>query len=88
MKRSSLLVVAALLMCTAVPVLAETSQQEETCAIAASTCVNRVKILETKIMKMKKEIKAGKEYPMEEMKKLEYTLQEAIDMLNKMEKGK
>ena len=88
MKRIALVLTAALLMSSAVPVLAQTAQQEETCAIAATTCVNRVKTIEKKIMKMKAEIKAGKQYSMEEMKKLEYTLQEAIDMMNKMEKEK
>ena len=85
MKTSALVVMAALLMSAAVPVFAQTAPQQETCAISARTCLDKTKILERKIAKLRKEIKAGKPYSAEDMKALEQKLQDAIDQLDKIE---
>jgi hypothetical protein len=85
MKTSALVVMAAFLMSAAVPVFAQTASEKETCAIAASSCVDTTKLLEKRIMKLKKEIKSGKNYSTEDMKMLEQKLQDAIDQLDKME---
>jgi anti-sigma28 factor (negative regulator of flagellin synthesis) len=86
MRASALMLIAAFLMSSAaVPVFAETAQQSETCAISANTCLDRAKILQKRVKKLKAEIKAGKNYNMEEMKVLEQKLQDAMDQLDKIE---
>ena len=85
MKASALVVMAAFLMSAAVPVLAQNAQEKETCAISANTCLDKAKVLEKRIAKLKKEIKAGKNYSPEEMKTLEQKLQDAMDQLDKVE---
>ncbi len=85
MKTSAIVVMAAFLMSAAVPVFAGTAQDQETCAISANTCLDKAKVLEKRVMKLKKEIKAGKSYSPEEMKMLEQKLQDAMDQLDKIE---
>jgi len=85
MKTSALVVMAAFLMSAAVPVYAETAQDKELCAISANTCLDKAKVLEKRIVKLKKEIKKGANYSPEEMKTLEQKLQDAMDQLDKIE---
>ena len=85
MRASAIMLMAAFLMSTAAPVFAATSQESETCAISANTCLDKAKILQKRVAKLKKEIKAGKTYNMEEMKALEQKLQDAMDQLDKVE---
>jgi hypothetical protein len=85
MKTSALVVMAVFLMSVAVPVFAQTAQEKEICAISANTCLDKAKTLEKRIVKLKKEIKAGKKYSPEEMKMLEQKLQDAMDQLDKVE---
>jgi hypothetical protein len=76
---------AVFLMSAAVPVFAQTAPEKQTCAISANTCLDKAKILEKRVMKLKKEIKAGKNYSPEEMKILDQKLQDAMDQLDKVE---
>lgn len=85
MKTSAMVVMAAFLMSAAVPVFADVAQDKETCAISANTCFDKAKVLEKRVAKLKKEIKAGKSYSPEEMKVLEQKLQDAMDQLDKVE---
>jgi len=85
MKTSALVVMAAFLMSAAVPVYAETAQDKELCAISANTCLDKAKVLEKRIVKLKKEIKKGANYSPEDMKTLEQKLQDAMDQLDKIE---
>jgi len=85
MKTSAILVMAAFLMSAAMPVFANTAQEQQTCAISANTCLDKAKVLENRIKKLKKDIKAGKSYSPEEMKMLEQKLQDAMDQLDKVE---
>jgi esterase/lipase len=85
MKTSALVVMAVFLMSPAVPVFAQSAPEQQQCAISANTCLDKAKILEKKVMKLKKEIKAGKSYSPEQMKMLEQKLQDAIDQLDKIE---
>jgi len=85
MKASAFVLMAAFLISAAVPVYGQTSQENETCAISANTCLDKAKILEKRIAKLKKEIKSGKTYSPEEMKSLEQKLQDAMDQLDKVE---
>jgi hypothetical protein len=86
MKTSAIVVMAAFLMSSTVPVFAQgTAQEKETCAISANTCLDKAKVLQKRIVKIKKDIKAGKNYSPEEMKMLEQKLQDAMDQLDKVE---
>lgn len=85
MRTSAMVVMAAFLMSAAVPVFAETAQEKEICAISANTCLDKAKILQKRVAKLKKEIKAGKSVSPEEMKALEQKLQDAMDQLDKVE---
>ena len=85
MKRIATILLAVFMATAAVPAFAGTAPENETCAISANTCLDKTKILEKKIMKLKKEIAAGKKYSPEEMKMLEQKLQDAMDQLDKVE---
>ena len=85
MRASAIMLMAAFLMSTAAPVFAATSQESETCAIFALSRQVLAEIAQKRVAKLKKEIKAGKTYNMEEMKALEQKLQDAMDQLDKVE---
>jgi acyl-CoA synthetase (AMP-forming)/AMP-acid ligase II len=85
MKSSAIVLMAAFLMSAAVPVFANTAQEQQTCAISANTCLDKAKILQKRIKKMKADIKKGANYSPEEMKMLEQKLQDAMDQLDKVE---
>jgi Skp family chaperone for outer membrane proteins len=84
MKASALLVMAAFLMSSAVPVFASTAQEQATCAISAGTCLNKAEVVQKRMKKMKADVKKGTTYSPEEMKALEQKLQEVIDQMDKM----
>ncbi|HTP65225.1 MAG TPA: hypothetical protein VMJ66_07535 [Geobacteraceae bacterium] len=85
MKGIAMMAMAALLA-SAIPVFAQTVQEEETCAISANNCLNRAEMLEKRIKKMRAEMKrCTVQHSPEEMKQLEQKLQEAIDQLDRME---
>lgn len=86
MKKCAIVVLAAFLASAAVPAFAQTAQEKETCAIAANNCLNKAEILQKRIKKLKAQVKKNEgKYSMEEMKKLEQKLQEAMDQLDKVE---
>jgi hypothetical protein len=90
MKRMALMVMAAVLMSSAaVPVMALTAAEKETCLISAGNCGNKAKELEKEVMEMKKEMKAGKKtYSEEDLKMLDHKIQEALDQLKMMKNMK
>ncbi len=86
MKKCAVVVLAAFLASAAVPVFADTAQEQETCAIAANNCLNKADILQKRIKKLRAEVKKNKDkYSVEEMKMLDQKLQDAIDQLDKVE---
>jgi hypothetical protein len=87
MKKYAILAMAAFLMSATVPVFAaQETQERETCAISANTCLNKAEILEKRIKKLNAEIKkGGTNYSPEEMKMLDQKLQDATDQLDKVE---
>lgn len=88
MKKVALAVMAAMLMSSAVPVMALTAAEREICLIAAGNCGSKAKELEKEAMMMKKEMQSGKKmYSEEDLKKLDQKIQEALDQI-KMMKGK
>jgi Skp family chaperone for outer membrane proteins len=84
MKKIAFAVMAVFLMSAAVPVFAETAQENEQCAISAGTCLTKAETVEKRMEKMKSEIKKGKTYSPEEMKVLEQKLQDVQDQMDKM----
>ena len=89
MKRVALAVIAAMLMSSAVQVMALTAAEKETCLIAAGNCGTKAKDLEKEIKKMQKEMKAGKKtYTEEDLKMLDLKIQEALDQIKMMKEKK
>jgi hypothetical protein len=84
MKASALVVMAAFLMSAAVPVFAQTAQEQEQCAISAGTCLTKAEAVEKRMKKMQADVKQGTTYPPEEMKVLEQKLQDVMDQMDKM----
>ncbi len=87
MKRTSIIVIAALMTAVSVPVIAQQTHEEKVaCDLAAKNCLNKAEILEKRIKKLNAEIKKGtKTYSAEDLKKLEQKLQETQDLLDKVE---
>jgi Skp family chaperone for outer membrane proteins len=84
MKTSALVVMAVFLISAAVPVFAQTAQEQQQCAISANTCLNKAEVVEKRMKKMKADIKKGTTYSPEEMKTLEQKLQDVMDQMDKM----
>ena len=86
MKKSAIIAMAAFLISTAAPAIAENAQEQAVCNISAKTCLNKADILQKRIKKLNAEMKKGnKKYSAEEMKILEQKLQDAMDQLDKVE---
>lgn len=88
MKKTALLLLAALMMSTAVPAMAQmTKEEKDMCLLATKNCLNQADSLQQRIRRIQGEIKKGKKvYSAEELKTLEQKLQEANDILKKIEK--
>jgi len=86
MKKSAIIAMAALLISAGAPAIAQDAQERAICNISAKTCLNKAEILQKRIKKLNADIKKGnKNYSVEEMKKLEQKLQEAMDQMDKLE---
>ena len=87
MKKSAIIVIAALMMSATVPVIAQQTPQEKViCELASKNCLDQVEILQKRVKKLNAEIKEGtKAYSAEDLKKLEQKLQETKDLLDKLE---
>lgn len=85
MKRIVLMLMAASLMATSVPVFAAemTKAQKDECLLASKGCAGEVDSIQTKIKKLNTEIKKGtKVYSADEIKKLDAKLKEAEAILD------
>lgn len=87
MKKSAIVLIAALLLSPAGSAFAQQTPEEKViCELAAKNCLNRIEIIQKKIQKLNDEIKKGtKTYTEEELKKLEQKLQETKELLDKLE---
>ena len=86
MKTSAIIAMAALLISTAIPAIAQNAQDQAECNISAKTCLNKADILQKRIKRLNAEIKKGnRTFSEEEIKKLEQKLQDAQDQLDKIE---
>lgn len=87
MKKSAIVLIAALLLSPAGYIFAQQTHEEKViCELAAKNCLNRIEIIQKKIKKLNDQIKKGsKTYTAEELKQLEQKLQETKDLLDKLE---
>lgn len=87
MKKSVVMIIAALLMSTAMSAYSQqTAEEKVICNLAAQNCLNKSDILQKRIKKLNAEVKKGNsKYSAEDLKKLEQKLQETQDLLDKIE---
>lgn len=87
MKKSVIMIIAALLVSTTMPALSQQTPEEKViCNLAAQNCLNKADLLQKRVKKLQGEVKKGtKAYSAEDLKKLEQKLQETQDLLDKME---
>jgi len=85
MKTRALVVTSAFVMSAAVPVFAQSHQQQLACAWTAGNCLDEAKILEKRIMGFKDEIAKNANSSSEKVKKLEKKLQDAMGELKRVE---
>ena len=89
MKRMVLVLATAMFTLSTVPAFAQMTQAEkDECLLASKNCVNQVDDIYKRMHKLNREIRKGtKVYSPAELKKLQEKLQEADDMLRKMEQA-
>jgi len=87
MKKSSLMIIGALLLSATMPAFSQQTPEEKViCNLAAQNCLNTVDIVQKRLKKLNAEIKKGtRVYSAEELKKIEQKLQETKELLDKLE---
>jgi uncharacterized protein YlxW (UPF0749 family) len=87
MKKSAIMIIAALMLSTAMSAYSQqTAEEKVVCNLAAQNCLNKSDILQKRIKKLNAEVKKGNsKYSAEDLKKLEQKLQETQDLLDKIE---
>lgn len=87
MKKIALVLVAAMTLAAAVPVLAqdETNQDKVICNLASKNCLTQSEAIQKRIKKIRSEMAKGKTYTTEDVKQLEQKLKEAQEILDKLE---
>ncbi len=88
MKKTAIMLLAAFMISAAIPAMAQMSKEEkDMCLLATKDCLNQADSLQQRIKRIQGEIKKGKKvYSAEELKTLNQKLQEANDLLKKIEK--
>jgi len=89
MKKTALMLTAAIFMTSAVPAFAQmTPAQKDECLLASKNCMGQVDDIYKRIHKLDKEIKKGtKVYTPAELKKLQDKLTETQEILRNLERG-
>lgn len=87
MKKSIIMIIAALMASTTMPAYSQQTPEEKVvCNLAAQNCLNSVDILQKRIKKLNTEVKKGtKTYSAEELKMIEQKLKETKELLDKIE---
>ncbi len=86
MRTRIMIAVTALVMAGTLPVFAQDANQEQViCNLASQNCLSTTKKIEKKLTKIQADIKKGKTYSAEDLKKIEQKLKEVQDMLDKLE---
>lgn len=88
MKKTAIMLLAAFTISAAIPAMAQMSKEEkDLCLLATKNCLNQADSLQQRIKRIQGELKKGKKvYSAEELKTLNQKLQEANDLLKKIEK--
>jgi Skp family chaperone for outer membrane proteins len=89
MKKTALMLTAAMLMLSTVPAFSQmTKAEKDECLLASKNCTSQVDDIYKRMHKLDKEIKKGtKVYTPQELQKLKDKLQETDQMLKDMELG-
>ena len=87
MKKTALMLTAAIFMTSAVPAFSQMTQaQKDECLLASKNCMTQVDDIYTRMHKLDKEIKKGNRvYTKEELKRLQDKLTETQEILNSLE---
>ncbi len=87
MKKSVILIIAALMLSATIPAISQQTPEEKViCNLAAQNCLKSADILQKRIKKLNGELKKGtKTYSAEDLQKLEQKLKETQDLLDKLE---
>jgi len=87
MKKSVIMIMAALMLSTTLLAYSQQTPEEKViCNLAAQNCLNKAEILQKRIKKLNADLKKGtKTYSAEDLKKIEQKLQETQDTLDKIE---
>jgi len=87
MKKTALMLTAAIFMTSAVPAFAQMSKAErDECLLASKNCMSQVDDIYKRIHKLDKEIKKGtRVYSADELKKLQDKLTETQEILRSLE---
>ena len=88
MKKTMIMLLAMFSLTVAVPVFAAemTKEQKNECLLASKACANAVDTIQVKVKKLQAEVKKGKVYSPDELKKLEAKLKEAEALLDSLMK--
>ncbi len=88
MKKTAIMLLATFMMSATVPAMAQmTKEEKDMCLLATKNCLNQADSLQQRIKRIQGEIRKGKKvYSADELKNLEQKLQEASDILKKLEK--
>ena len=87
MRKGIPIFVAATLLASTVPAVAQEQVQKDECLIASQNCVNQVDDIYKRIHRLDREIKKGKRvYSREELAQLQRKLTETQELLKTMEK--
>jgi Skp family chaperone for outer membrane proteins len=83
MKKLMFLALTALMMLNCVPAFAQdTPQDQYLCKLQAGNCLKRADVVQRRMKKLDTEIKKGKVYSADELKKIEDKLKEVEKMLD------
>lgn len=86
MKKSAGIILAALVLAVAAPAFPQDTNQEQViCNLASKNCLTSAQSIEKKMKKISADMKKGKTYSAEDLKKIEQKLKEVQDMIDKLQ---
>ncbi len=86
MKKHAGIVLALIILGAAVPSFSQDANQEQViCNLASRNCLSTAKSIEKKLGKISADMKKGKTYSAEDLKKIEQKLKEVQEMIDKLE---
>ncbi len=86
MKKCAGIILAAFALAAAVPAYSQDTNQEQViCNLASNNCLSTTKSIEKKMKKISADIKKGKTYSAEDLKRVEDKLKEVQDLIDKLQ---